>query len=230
VRRANRSLRAAIFLGALAAVAIAVASGQGTIGATTPFGPLPLDHFACYSATFSNFKPRPVRLENQFGKATARVLRPIRICAPAQKNAEPMRNRIAHLTCYALTGVQGPEQQSRTVTLTNQFGVLPAKVLVVPPESLCLPASKRLGTLTPPSAVPKEPRSLRLLQDRPEWAVRAQKREGPRSVRLVHGRHPRPQDALRSDAQERLEADPASRAPRLLQRQVGRTGTGGAPP
>jgi len=155
VRRANRSLRAAIFLGALAAVAIAVASGQGTIGAPTPFGPLPLDHFACYSATFSNFKPRPVRLENQFGKATARVLRPIRICAPAQKNAEPMRNRIAHLTCYALTGVQGPEQQSRTVTLTNQFGVLRAKVLVVPPESLCLPASKRLGTLAPPSAVPK---------------------------------------------------------------------------
>lgn len=107
-----------------------------------------------YSAKFNAFKPRPVRLENQFGRATARVLRPIRICAPAEKNAEPIRNRIAHLACYSLTGVQGPEQQSLTVTVTNQFGVLPAKVLVVPPESLCLPASKRLGTLSPRRAVP----------------------------------------------------------------------------
>jgi len=156
VRRANRRLRAAIVLGALAAVATAVAvfSTQESVGARAAFGALPLDHYACYSAKFSTFKPRPVRLENQFGRATARVYRPIRICAPARKNAEPVRNRIAHLVCYSLTGVQGPEQQSRTVSLSNQFGVLPAKVLVVPPESLCLPASKRLGMLTPP-AVPK---------------------------------------------------------------------------
>lgn len=153
MRCANRRLRAAIVLGLLAAVAatLAVFSAQG---ARVAFGVLPLDHYACYSATFSDFSPRPVRLENQFGRATARVDRPIRICAPAQKNAEPVRNRIAHLTCYSLTGVQGPEQQSRSVTLTNQFGVLPAKVQVVPPESLCLPASKRLGTVTPP-AVPR---------------------------------------------------------------------------
>jgi hypothetical protein len=156
VRRANRPLRAAIVLGALAAVATAVAvlSTQGTVAARASFGALPLDHYACYAAKFNAFKPRPVRLENQFGRATARVLRPIRICAPAQKNAEPMLNRIAHLVCYSLTGVQGPDQESRTVSLTNQFGVLPAKVLVVPPEALCLPASKRLGTLTPPRAVP----------------------------------------------------------------------------
>jgi hypothetical protein len=156
VRRVNRRLRVAIVLGALAAVAAAVVvfSAQGGVGARVAFGVLPLDHYACYSATFSAFKPRPVRLENQFGRATARVARPIRICAPAKKNAEPVRNRIAHLTCYSLTGVQGPEQQSRAVTLTNQFGVLPVKVQVVPPESLCLPASKRLGTVTPP-AVPR---------------------------------------------------------------------------
>ena len=158
MRRANRSLRAAIVLGALAAVALAAAalSAHSSVGARIAFGVLPLDHYACYSATFGNFEPRPVRLENQFGRATARVDRPIRICAPAQKNAEPVRNRIAHLTCYSLSGVQGPEQQSRSVTLSNQFGVLPAKVQVVPPESLCLPASKRLGTVTPPAV----PRSL----------------------------------------------------------------------
>lgn len=34
------------------------------------------------------------------------------------------------------------------------MGVLPAKVVVVPPESLCLPASKALGTGTP-QAIPK---------------------------------------------------------------------------
>jgi hypothetical protein len=157
VRRAHRRLRVAIVLGLLAAVAgvVVVFSAQGGVRARVGFGVLPLDHYACYSATFNAFKPRPVRLENQFGTATARVARPIRICAPAKKNAEPIRNRVAHLACYSLTGVQGPEQQSRSVSLTNQFGVLPARVQVVPPESLCLPASKRLGTLTPPPAVPK---------------------------------------------------------------------------
>jgi hypothetical protein len=156
VRRVNRRLRAAIVLGALAAVAVAVAvfSAQGSVGARASFGALPLDHYACYAATFSGFKPRPVRLENQFGRATARVVRPLRICAPAKKNAEPVRNRLAHLVCYSLTGVQGPEQQSRSVSVSNQFGVLPARVVVVPPESLCLPASKRLGTLSPPATVP----------------------------------------------------------------------------
>lgn len=156
MRRVNRRLRAAVLLGAFAAVAAvdAVFSAQGGVGARASFGALPLDHYACYPARFSTFKPRPVRLENQFGKATARMFRPLRICAPAQKNAEPVLNRIAHLVCYSLTDVQGPEQRSRTVSLSNQFGVLPAKVLVVPPESLCLPASKRLGTLTPPGAVP----------------------------------------------------------------------------
>ena len=156
MRRANRNLRAAILLGTLAAVALtaAVFSAHGSVGARVAFGVLPLDHYACYSATFSHFRPRPVRLENQFGRATARVERPIRICAPAQKNVELLRNRIAHLTCYSLSGVQGPDQQSRTVSLTNQFGVLPVKVQVVPPESFCLPASKRLGTITPP-AVPR---------------------------------------------------------------------------
>ena len=153
MRRANRRLRAAIVLGSLAAVALTAAVFSAH-GGRVAFGVLPLDHYACYSATFSHFSPRPVRIENQFGRATARVDRPIRICAPAQKNAEPVRNRIAHLTCYSLTGVQGPEQQSRMVTLTNQFGVLPANVQTVPPESLCLPASKRLGTVTPP-AVPR---------------------------------------------------------------------------
>ena len=157
MRRVNRRLRAAILLGALAVVAAAVAvfSAHSSSGARVAFGVLPLDHYACYSATFGNFEPRPVRLENQFGRATARVARPIRICAPARKNAEPIRNRIAHLACYSLTGVQGPEQQVRMVTMTSQFGVLPAKVQVVPPESFCLPASKRLGTLTPPAAVPR---------------------------------------------------------------------------
>jgi hypothetical protein len=123
-------------------------------GARVAFGVLPLDHYACYSATFSHFTPRAVRLQNQFGRASARVDRPIRICAPAQKNAEPVRNRVAHLTCYSLSGVQGPEQQSRSVTLSNQLGVLPARVQVVRPESFCLPASKRLETVTPP-AVPR---------------------------------------------------------------------------
>ena len=155
MRRVNRRLRAAILLGAFAAVAtvVAVFSAQGSVGTRASFGALPLDHYACYPARFSTFKPRRVRLENQFGKATARVLRPMRLCAPAQKNAEPVRNRIAHLVCYSLTDVQGPEEQSRSVSLSNQFGVLPAKVVVVPPESLCLPASKRLGDVTPP-AVP----------------------------------------------------------------------------
>jgi hypothetical protein len=156
VRRVSRGFRAAIVLGALAAVALAGAglSAHGSVGTRGSFGVLPLDHYACYSATFGHFTPRPVRLENQFGRASARVDRPIRICAPAQKNAEPVRNRIAHLTCYSLTDVKGPEQQSRSVTLSNQFGVLQAKVQVVPPESLCLPASKRVGTVAP-TAVPR---------------------------------------------------------------------------
>jgi hypothetical protein len=122
----------------------------GRTAASTQAGPaaLPLDHYACYPSTFGAFKTRRASLADQFGKRTAVVRQPVRLCTPARKNGQAMINPRAHLVCYPIT--VSPQFTPRTVLVKNQFGSM--TLTVVRPETLCLPSSK--ATTGAPGQVP----------------------------------------------------------------------------
>lgn len=146
-----RGLVAFVVFAAIAIVAALGSNGSGGGAPTAQAATLPLAHFACYGARFGAFRPREVKLVNQFGETTALVGTPGRLCAPALKNGEPLRDRLSHLVCYGLSGTIGP-RPSGIVSVRNQFGTLRMTVVIDRPESLCLPSSKSLRGV--PGAVP----------------------------------------------------------------------------
>ena len=144
-----RSILRRSYLAALAAASLAAllwpvvtATGRGAApsadGADSRAPALPLDHYACYPGTFSTFQRRRVRLSDQFGEETVVVVRPVSLCAPADKNGQGVRDRRAHLTCYEIKPLR--PFAPRAVTVKNQLGR--QAMTVVRPASLCVPASK----------------------------------------------------------------------------------------
>jgi hypothetical protein len=135
---------------AIAAVALPalIALGVGVPEATSRQAALPVDHFACYPATFGASKARKVGLADQFGKTVALVRQPLRICSPTSKNGSGLINPRAHLVCYPIAF--STQFQARKVIVKNQFGSQPMTVLR--PETLCVPSSK--ATSGAPGPIP----------------------------------------------------------------------------
>lgn len=98
--------------------------------------PFVLDHFKCYR-TVGQIAQRSVSLTDQFGPSTATVLRPSRLCNPADKNGGGINDLTAHLMCYKLRPAPFAR---RDVLVRNQFG--DQTLTVVKPETLCNPAEK----------------------------------------------------------------------------------------
>ena len=84
---------------------------------------------------------------DQFGSAFTRVVRPLRLCNPADKNGEGIDDPASHLMCYQAND-EGIFDR-RHVKVTNQFGEM--TLSVIRPESLCLPAEKD-GVPRPPES------------------------------------------------------------------------------
>jgi hypothetical protein len=108
-----------------------------------------LEHFGCYtSPTGKGFKPRTVRLTDQFGSRTAKVARGVSLCNPTRKNQEqPVVNKHDHLRCYQTDPGKSVRQ---TVMLRNQLG--PFSVDVLDPRALCVPSTKQIVTGKVPPA------------------------------------------------------------------------------
>jgi Mg-chelatase subunit ChlD len=108
-------------------------------------GPVPFmrgDHFQCYpvGGDDDSFKQKTVVLTDQFGRETVRVLRPIALCNPVEKNNEgALLSPSEHLTCYS---IKAATSSSRTVFVRNQFGLETLKVRSA--KSLCVPSTKRV--------------------------------------------------------------------------------------
>ena len=116
-------------------------------------GPGPLtnptvDHFQCYKVKRSKGSPKfqkilGVKVQDQFGTATLDLLKPVRLCAPANKNHEDSTapQHPFHLLCYKTkNSAFGMEQ-----TFTNdQFG--PAQPLLIHRRELCVPSTKNTGS------------------------------------------------------------------------------------
>jgi hypothetical protein len=98
-----------------------------------------LEHFKCYRVEPTvPFKSRDVQLVDQFGAASARVVKPVSLCNPVRKNRERFANRRAHLECYSIK--QAGKVKRETVLVRNQFG--PDTLTVNKPKSLCVPSRK----------------------------------------------------------------------------------------
>lgn len=97
-------------------------------------------HYQCYRVKQINrFRPVGVKLADQFGVASVRVIRPVYLCAPTDKNGEGLKDKDTHLLCYQDTGVKTPNKKVRVI---NQFGEL--DLVVTTPIVLCVPSLKKL--------------------------------------------------------------------------------------
>ena len=96
------------------------------------------EHYECYRVVGQN-RPIPVQLKDQFGSGSARVVRPMFLCNPVQKNNQEIRDPRTHLVCYQIIG---PRPVNKLVKVVNQFGSLELKVAVA--QLLCVPSLKEL--------------------------------------------------------------------------------------
>lgn len=123
--------------------------------------PMMLDHFRCYTALipkpasgqppFPKFTPRPVTLEDQFETKLTNVLKPLAVCAPADKNDEGVLDQNTHLEAYQIADSTTPVQPRFVIhrnTVSNQLGTL--VVDSTKADRLLVPTNKAIGT-TPPS-------------------------------------------------------------------------------
>jgi hypothetical protein len=97
------------------------------------------EHYECYRVT-GQIRPVPIKLlKDQFGSGSARVMRPLFLCNPVQKNDQEIKDLKTHLVCYQIVGLK---PANKTVRVVNQFGAQILKVL--DPQVLCVPSLKEL--------------------------------------------------------------------------------------
>ena len=102
---------------------------------------LVLDHFKCYKVVAKGPTPkRNVTLLDQFEFADERVMVPVAICNPVDKNGEGISDPDIHLTCYKL--VPRNFSPKLDIVVENQFGE--QAMTVVGPRTLCVPSTKEI--------------------------------------------------------------------------------------
>jgi hypothetical protein len=109
-----------------------------------------VDHFQCYKVKPSPGAPKfqkilGVKVDDQFGTATLDLLKPARLCAPANKrNEDPTApDHPGHLLCYKTKNSAFGTVQTYT---NSQFG--PAQPLVIHRRELCVPSLKNPSVTT----------------------------------------------------------------------------------
>jgi len=102
------------------------------------------DHFQCYKVKRSKGSPKfqkilGVKVQDQFGTVSLDLLKPIRLCAPANKRNEDLSapQHLFHLLCYKTKNSAFGTVQTYT---NDQFG--PAQPLLIHRRELCVPSTK----------------------------------------------------------------------------------------
>ncbi len=103
----------------------------------------PPEHFTCYKARPEDWQRLKLKsLEDQFiYKEGVRLIGPVEICAPADKNQEGVENWKHHLVCYYVRGSK--ERVNQLVEVKNQFGTQTLRVKGKT-RRLCVPSIKRV--------------------------------------------------------------------------------------
>jgi CARDB len=146
--RARIDVLGAVLVVALIAVAASAAGARtGPASDASIAQQFSLDHFLCYTVDPGSFRPRRVRVADQFGRRSPGLLRIELLCTPVSKNRGVVRNPRAHLVCYR---ENRQASRNRGVIVTNQLGRFRGTVRA--PVRLCLPSGKRPGATVPPPA------------------------------------------------------------------------------
>jgi len=99
------------------------------------------DHFQCYKATGGASGVRSVAVQDEFGTGQVRLMKPVQLCVPVDKNGSGIPNPAAKLLCYRsrlLSGtLHGPKSP---VFVNNQFGADTFNV-VLGADQFCVPSS-----------------------------------------------------------------------------------------
>ena len=132
-----------------------------------PLLPLPrrLEHFKCYQvAAKTKFSPKTVSLDDQFETEKVKIVKPLNLCAPVEKNRKKLADPLTHLKCYAIQELARKEKLTRRkVLVDNQFGAEP--MAVGQARSLCAPSLKAIVSEAEPASGAAPPKKL------PQFAV-----------------------------------------------------------
>ena len=123
----------------LATASFAALAFEAAHAQPNPAG-IKLDHYACYKVTPAGpFRQQRVKLEDQFGRGEAVVVRAVFLCAPVLKNGGELANKQDHLICYL---VDSGKKANKKVETEDQFGK--AILTVTGIAQLCVPALKKV--------------------------------------------------------------------------------------
>jgi CSLREA domain-containing protein len=115
------------------------------------------EHLVCYGLPYMSASDRTVTVENQFGRSTLRVGRPLTFCTAASKTFEgnpgPPPDGVGHFLCYDVRG-ETPLFPSETLVARDQFGE--RTIRIDRTRELCNPAGKRVGERFEPIIRPEE--------------------------------------------------------------------------
>jgi hypothetical protein len=109
----------------------------------------PLDHFQCYKVKKSKGAPKFVKItasiSNQFESTTLTLVKPYKVCVPADKNGEDPTapSHPTSLICYK---TKAGKFGASTHTIDNQFGT--DQVTVIHRRELCVPSPPTTTTTT----------------------------------------------------------------------------------
>ena len=109
-----------------------------------------LDHFQCYELKPATIPPTTVTVEDQFGTQKLTLRFPHRLCAPAEKNQEPVFDPVQHLVAYDT--LRTPFTKQTGLSIANQFGT--TTIDLTRRDLLMVPTAKSLMAPPPPLQPP----------------------------------------------------------------------------
>lgn len=96
-----------------------------------------IDHFKCYKAR-GHFRSGTMNIDDQFGSIIASIKRPVRYCAPVDKNGEGIKDATTHLVCYQVRSAAGAPTHD---LLFTQNQLENDAFTVFGPRELCVPST-----------------------------------------------------------------------------------------
>ncbi len=119
-----------------------VPTAKSLSGAAVPLGSEAVDHFKCFKTTRGATRVTGLRAIDQFGPRTVDVRKPVRLCAPTDKNGEGVLDPTRSLLCYRVVERSDPFRGVEPVFLDNQLGAATTGVDRL--LELCLPSTVAL--------------------------------------------------------------------------------------
>ena len=105
-----------------------------------------MNHFKCYRVRGRGFTERTVSVADQFETKMTRVLKPLLLCNPVDKNGEGIPDPSCHLVCYRIKDASGQVPFApKDVTVEDQFTTEDLHSLVGQCRQvahLCVPSTK----------------------------------------------------------------------------------------